>query len=351
MSAPDLPGAQLKMRRGYGHHRCYGGGRIRARVDFVLPVEEKLDTADAKLAEIAARQHGVATISQIRAAGWNKNAVSKGSREGRLHRLHRGVYAVGHRAPSLARDWMAAVLACGEGAVLSHASAAALWGLLRPIEGPVDVSVPSSSGRLNRREIRLHRCRSLVSPGFDDIRGRELTLVTVRNRIPVTTVPRTIDDLRGAVPPYLVRRATRQAELAGYRIQGAETKRTRSDLEGDFLDFCRRQGIPCPEVNVKVGSFEVDFLWRDKRVVVETDDFRYHRGSVAFEDDHAREPELRRRGFAVRRFTGRQIDEESDRVAADLLDALSTDPRETSGGHGRWLYRGRRDLSKTEALG
>jgi very-short-patch-repair endonuclease len=162
-----------------------------------------------------------------------------------------------------------------------------------------------------------------------DLQKRHATLVTVRNLIPVTTVPRTIEDLRGAVPPRLVRRATRQAELAGYRIRGAETARTRSDLEGDFLAFCRRHGLPRPEVNVRVGRFEVDFVWRVARVAVETDDFRYHRGSVAYEDDHARELELRRHGFAVRRFTGRQLAEEPGWVAADLRGALFPGQGET----------------------
>lgn len=222
---------------------------------------------------------------------------------------------------------MAAVLACGEGAVLSHGSAAALWRLLRPIKGAIDVSVPSGNGRVQRRGIRLHRCPSLSTPERDEVSARRL--VTVRERIQVTTVPRTIDDLRGSVPPQLVRRATRQAELAGHRIRGAVTKRTRSDLEDDFLLFCRCYGLPPPEVNVKVGRFEVDFVWRDRRVAVETDDFRYHRGSVAFENDHARELELRHQGFAVRRFTGRQIDEEPDRVAADLRKVLLS-PGETS---------------------
>lgn len=217
---------------------------------------------------------------------------------------------------------MAAVLACGEGAVLSHGSAAVLWGLLRPIEGPTDVSVPSRNGRMKRRGIRLHRCPSLALPEGENVHGWRGGLVTVRRRIAVTTVARTIDDLRGAVPPYLVRRATRQAELAGYRIHGTETKRTRSDLEDDFLRFCRHHDFPRPEVNVKVGRFEVDFLWRANRVAVETDDFHYHRGSVAYEDDHTRDLELRRHGFVVRRFTGRQIDEEPDRVAADLRKVL-----------------------------
>jgi very-short-patch-repair endonuclease len=125
------------------------------------------------------------------------------------------------------------------------------------------------------------------------------------------------------VPPHLVRRATRQAELAKYRlgttIQG---DRTRSDLERDFLSLCRRYGIPAPEVNVKVGRWTVDFLWRRQMIAVETDFYDYHRGRVAFQDDRARELALRQRGFAVHRFSEEQVNERPEEVATDLRDAL-----------------------------
>jgi len=208
---------------------------------------------------------------------------------------------------------MAAVLASGRDAALSHASAAAHWSLLRPIAGPVDVSVPTQAGRRRRPGIRLHRRASLRS---EDI---------VRHRgIPVTTPARTIADLHGAVSPRLVRRATRQAEILGLlRGSGVATDRTRSDLERDFLRFCRRHGLPAPEVNVRVGGWTVDFLWRAERVVVETDSLGYHRGSVAFEDDHARDLDLRAHGYDVRRFTGRQLRQNPAQVAADIQDALA----------------------------
>jgi hypothetical protein len=169
---------------------------------------------------------------------------------------------------------MAGVLAGGESAVLSHMSAAALWGLLKPIDGPVDVSIPTRAGRRGRLGIRVHRPASLF-PGQ----------VTRRRGVPVTTPARTIEDLKGEAPPHLVRRATRQAELAKYRL-GPRIKgdRTRSDLERDFLTLCRRHGIPAPEVNVKVGRWTVDFLWRAEGIAVETDFYGYHRGRVAFQD-------------------------------------------------------------------
>lgn len=138
----------------------------------------------------------------------------------------------------------------------------------------------------------------------------------------MTTVPRTIHDLGGSVPPRLVRRAIRQAELMGLRLDGIESDGSRSDLEAAFLDLWRRRGLPAPEVNVKLGRWEVDFLWRDQRLVVEIDSFAYHRGSVAFEDDHARDLDLRAAGYTVHRFTERQLEERPGRVAEDVARAL-----------------------------
>ncbi|HET8814264.1 MAG TPA: DUF559 domain-containing protein [Solirubrobacterales bacterium] len=211
---------------------------------------------------------------------------------------------------------------------MSHGSAAALWKLLRPIDCPIHVSVPTTAGLKGRRGIHLHRCPSLAQPSSPPStvpdrggRGRR-PITTYRDRIPVTTVARTIEDLRGAVPPRLVRRAMRQAELAGYRLEGVERRRTRSDLEEEFLGLWTRHSLPAPEVNVKLGRWEVDLLWREQRLVVEVDSFTYHRGSVAFEDDHARDLDLRSRGFTVLRFTERQLEEEPGRVAADVARAL-----------------------------
>jgi very-short-patch-repair endonuclease len=265
---------------------------------------------ESAIARIAAQQYGVVSVVQLHEIGFDKSAISRRAASGRLNRVHRGVYAIGHLALSHRGRWLAAVLACEEGAVLSHGSAAALWGLLRPIDGPIDVSIPSLNGRRTRYGIRIHRCSALPS--------------TVRHRIPVTTVQRTIDDLRGAVPPHLVRRARRQAELKGWRLEGAEGRKTRSELEEGFLALCRRHRLPLPETNAKVGRWEVDFLWRDQRLAVETDCFAYHRGSVAFHDDHARDLDLRGEGFIVLRFSEHQIEEEPDRVAADVARGLAS---------------------------
>jgi very-short-patch-repair endonuclease len=109
----------------------------------------------------------------------------------------------------------------------------------------------------------------------------------------------------------------------GHRFNGVESDRTRSDLETLFLALCAQYGLPAPEVNVKLGHWEVDFLWRARRLVVETDTWTYHRGSVAFEDDHARDLDLRAAGYAVLRFTDRQLEEEPGRVVADVARALA----------------------------
>jgi len=124
-------------------------------------------------------------------------------------------------------------------------------------------------------------------------------------------VARTIEDLRASplLPPRLIRRAIRQAERRGYRLEQIETDRTRSDLEALFLALIRHHRLPPPEVNVKLGRWTVDFLWRSQSLVVETDHWAYHRGSVAFEEDHARDLDLRAEGLTVLRFTDRQLKE------------------------------------------
>lgn len=132
-------------------------------------------------------------------------------------------------------------------------------------------------------------------------------------------------DLEQTLEPYLVRRARRQAEFMKIKLN-LPTDRSRSDLESDFLAFLAKHGFPPPEVNPKVVGHEVDFLWRAQRVVVETDFFDYHRGSVAFEDDHQRELELRRGGYTVRRYTGAQIRDRPALVVADLREVLGGGP-------------------------
>ncbi len=278
-------------------------------------MREEIANADARIAWISGRQHGIVTVAQLAGVGIDKSAVARRVRSGRLHRLHQGVYAVGNPRPSQQGHWLAAVFACGEWATLSHTSAAALWGFLKPVRGPIHVTTPSLNGRSRRPGIVLHRSRSLAAS--------RLPQTTERDDIPVTTPQRTIDDLHG-FPPYEERRAIRQAELAGYRLDAltrGRTGRTRSDLERAFLRLWARHRVPRPEVNVKVGVWTVDFLWRTERVAVETDFYAYHRGSIAFEEDR-RELELRRAGLVVRRYTDKQLDDSPDLVVADLRVAL-----------------------------
>ncbi len=142
-----------------------------------------------------------------------------------------------------------------------------------------------------------------------------------RERIPVTAPRRTIEDLERTLEPYLARRAKGQAEFMKFRL-GLPTDRTRSDLERDFLRFLKKHGFPPPQVNVKVDKYRVDFLWPERMVAVETDFFDYHRGSVAFEDDHERELHLRRAGYVVRRYTGAQIDNYPAEIVVDLGEVL-----------------------------
>jgi very-short-patch-repair endonuclease len=279
-------------------------------------MREESAKGEAGLAAIAARQHGVVTTAQIEAEGLDKSAIARRVRAGRLHRVHRGVYAVGHSALSREGEFMAAVLACGGGAVLSHRSAAVLWELLRPERepGPVHVSLASPNGRRRRNGIRIHR--TSFAPGD----------LTRRSSIPVTTPSRTIRDLQASdLAPRLVRHAIRQAQQAKYRLDPRIRRdRTRSDLERDFLAFCRRHRIPPPEVNVKLGSYTVDFLWRSQALVVETDSYEYHQGSIAFEDDHTRDLALRRRGLTVLRYTGDQLDAEAAPIAAEIHTRLAS---------------------------
>jgi very-short-patch-repair endonuclease len=273
---------------------------------------KKVAPPDARVAAIAARQHGVVSIGQLRGAGLGDDVVSRRVTAGRLHRVHRGVYAVGHPALNFRGRCMAAVLAIGEGALLSHRSAAALWRMLPVAPGPIDVSLSSRGGRMQRRGIRIHRPASL-SPDHG----------THRYGIPITTPARTISDLRQVAPAPEHRRAVRQAEVLGLDIGDDPARdRTRSQLEHLFLRLCRRNHLPMPEVNVRVGTRVADFLWPDRQLIVETDGYRYHRGRAAFEDDRTRDLELRALGFEVLRLSHRQVVEEPQRVAAVLREAL-----------------------------
>jgi very-short-patch-repair endonuclease len=217
---------------------------------------------------------------------------------------------------------MAAALTYGPEAAVSHRSAAEIWKLLPATSEHIVVSVPGIAGRRPRRGIHIHRSRTLTAEA-----------TTTRRGIPVTTPTRTIADLRRAaktrgckagVTPRELRQAIRQAGVLGLPLEQQErVDGTRSELEHLFLRLCKRQGLPTPEVNVRIDSMLVDFLWREPRLIVETDGFRYHSGREAFEDDRERDLRLRALGYEVVRLSYRQVVDESPRVADLLAGILS----------------------------
>jgi len=209
---------------------------------------------------------------------------------------------------------MAAVLACGEGAALSHRSAAALWHLVPRsgpavgAGGPIDVVVPFERRPGRRAGIRIHRSRSLP-PGT----------IVQQGGIPVTNSARTIADVRRVAAPSEHRSMVRKAEVQGLRTELAPRREpTRSELEDLFLEFCERYGFPAPRVNRRIAGLEVDFSWPDLRVAVETDSYRFHRGAQAFENDHERDLDLRAAGYDVVRLTWRQLTHKPARCAEAL---------------------------------
>jgi very-short-patch-repair endonuclease len=276
-----------------------------------MPKKVANTSRDAAIARIAGRQHGVVTTAQLLAAGVLPSGISDRVVARRLHRIHRGVYAVGHPALSQAGEWMAAVLACGDGAVLSHRSAAALW-RIGPTTGLIDVTVHGDTGRARRRGITLHRSGTLLP-----------SQCTLRSGIPVTKPARTLEDLRRVLPDKQFAAALREAEFLRLPIgDGLAPDGTRSELETRLLAICRRHRLPAPEVNVRLAGFVVDFLWRERRLVVEVDGWRSHRTRSAFEADRARDAQLKLLGYEVLRFTWRQLASDSEGAARTIRALL-----------------------------
>jgi Protein of unknown function (DUF559)/Transcriptional regulator, AbiEi antitoxin len=297
---------------------------------------DAMPSLDRRLADLAARQHGVLSRAQLCALGVSGSAISRRVEAGRLHRVHRCVYAVGH--PALGRDgrWMAAVLACGPRAVLSHAAAGALWQIRASDAELVDVTV-AGSGRPRHAGLRIHRARTL--------RPDE---VAIRRGIPVTSPARTILDLAPMLSERALERLLDRAELervtdvraldaivrakSGHRGCGplrrvlAEhtpgTTVTRSPLEERMLALCRAHGLPRPLVNHDVAGKEVDFVFAEARLLVEADSWRYHRSREAFERDRERDALFARAGYRVLRFTDRQMKREPATVAATIAALL-----------------------------
>ncbi len=305
--------------------------------------DESAPHASKVIAELAERQYGVLSAPQLYALGFSKDWVAGRVTAGWLLRLHRGVYAVGHRRLAKEGRWIAAVLACGDGAVLSHHSAAALWSIrAEAASGPVDVTLRTRAGRRRRSGIRVHRPRYLPEDELSHQSG-----------IPSTGPARTILDLAGGLGTRALERAIDGADRlklvtaddliellrrhrghpgAG-RLRGLLARHqigstvTRSELEERFLRLCRRHHLPQPEVNVPLLDYVVDFLWPEAKLVVEVDGRATHGTTRAFQADRDRDGRLAVAGYLVVRFTWWDVTRRpvvvADRVRR-LLDAPSS---------------------------
>ena len=262
------------------------------------------------MAALAARQHGVVSVAQLRELGFDGAAITRRVQVGRLHRLHRGVYAVGHKQLTPEGRWLAAVLACGRKAVLSHASAAGLWRIRQPNAGAtIHVTVPTHAGIKQRKGIRVHRSPSVEA--------------TEHEGIPVTTPAQTLRDIKPALSDYAWKKALEQAEILRLDTgeQAREGEATRSELEETFLSLVEDHGLPQPLVNRKVEGLRVDFLWPEHHLIVESDGWETHGTRTAFERDRQRDAKLTKAGYRVLRFSWRQITQRPHEVAAALTAA------------------------------
>jgi very-short-patch-repair endonuclease len=272
---------------------------------------------------------------QLLALGFNRREIEHRVARGRLHPVMRGVYAVGWPQPTEKRRWMAAVLACGEGAALSHRSAAALWGIGRELRGRIDVSV--------RRRCELRR------PGLK-VRGRPTLSpadIVIEDHIPVTVVARTLVDLASEIDGIAVERAVNEADkrdlidpeglraaLDGYEgepgaplLRKLLDKRTfrlsDSDLEIFFRPIAANAGLPSPLSKQIVNGWEVDFFWPDLGLVIETDGLRYHRTASTQTRDARRDRAHALAGMTPLRFTHYEVRYEPSRVRNELHRAAT----------------------------
>ena len=308
---------------------------------FVHDMGARTGPRDGVVAALAARQHGVVGRSQLAELGFGRGAIHHRLAAGRLHRLHPAVYAVGHTRLTDRGRWMAAVLACGTGAFLSHQSAGALWGLRPTSRATIDVTTPGRTRPISSG-ISVHRVRH---PHSDDR--------CVRDGIPVTTVARTLLDLAEVVSPTQLRRAFEEAdrlELIDIRAIEQLLERSRgrrglkplaavlathrgpappirSELERLFLDLCHRTDLPPPSVNAHVADLEVDALWPEQRLIVELDGYAFHRTRASFEHDRTRDATLQLAGYRVLRVTHRRLEAEPAAVADAVRSLLTQEAR------------------------
>jgi hypothetical protein len=293
------------------------------------------------LAELAGRQHGVVSFRQLRKLGFSKGAIARSSEAFRLCRVHRGVYAVGQRGISQHGRCMAAILACDEGSVLSHISAAWLWGLIAWFPREVHVSTEGRSRR--RHGIRVHRIDAITADwGWIE-------------RIPVTDLSRTLLHVAATEPPKrlagVVDRAARlelldldaiDGLIDGCRrapgvarlreavdlYRGSVVHRARSELL--FLALIKQEGLPRPAINTWVEKYEIDAYWEDLRFAVEVDGWDTHRTRKAFEVDPVRVEDLKLAGIDAIRITARRIELHPAEVGRRLRAHLARRRRELS---------------------
>ena len=312
-----------------------------ARVNVSARGRQARRGSDADIARVAEEQHGLITLRQLEALGMGRSTAQRRVEAGRLHRVHEQVFAVGHLPRTRESRYMAAALACGPEAMLSHRSAADLLGLREDRRGRIDVTAPGRRGRAPQG-IDAHRHGSLVPADR-----------TVVKDVPCTTVARTLLDFAGVASLWELRQAVGEAEalrvldhaevrrlikrnpgrrgVARLRMVLDEihpqTKRTRSEMERLFLRMCTRAGLPEPEVNVwlDVGDdrFQPDFLWRDARLIMEADSRRFHDTDSAFLNDRRREQRLQLASWRVSHCTWSEIEREPRRLAETIRGLLA----------------------------
>jgi hypothetical protein len=292
------------------------------------------------MAALAGRQHGVVARWQLQRFGLTAKMIKGRLRRGALHVVHRGVYAVGHRSLTMEGRWMAAVLAFGPEAVLSHRSAGQLWGLVpRSSIGPEVSRRKHAAGRPN---LTVHQVK-LAADEVGSFRG-----------IPVTSVARTMFDLAGMLTEREVERAWNEIEVRGYRVRlsvpdlierypgrpgtlmlarlatSEAVGITRNDLEEAFLALVDRFGLPRPRMNahlaVRDRFYEVDCLWEDRKVAIELDGGGAHGTKRAFQKDRERDRILAAERYTTARITWDQIQSTPSEVASDLHLILTPYP-------------------------
>lgn len=290
-------------------------------------------TIDQALAALAARQHGNVTRRQLLALGLKADAISYRVEIGRLHRLHRGVYAVGKRAVTPLERAAAAVLACGPGALLSHASAMALWGFSKRWDEPFEVTI---AGQRRPGAVTVHRSQALARRDATRQLGIAVTspartLLDCTPRLSEKALTRVVNDALhsrylhlSALAELLDRCGHHKGAGRLAPFVGTRHGPTRSELEDEFIAFCTRYGLPQPAINVKVGGYEVDAFYEAEQMIVELDGWEYHSSREAFELDRERDADAIAGGIPTLRITWERMRQAPRKEAARLHAILAS---------------------------